>query len=171
MLDLPCRTITPNEPAHMVDGEMALLADGSESACSISSSDELTLRLECPSGVGVSDRLDFFRGEPRPETPSTEWELGLRLLDGRRDSDAEVCAFRASLTMQSTKRLQTPHASIDLSIVITQCLGTCLASFHAVTASSIAGFTLKVLTAVSFQHVGHVGFALSWLRAHCKEDQ
>ena len=37
----------------------------------------------------------------------TEWEFGLRFLDGLRDSDAVVCAFRASLTMQSTKRLQT----------------------------------------------------------------
>lgn len=152
---------------------MALLAEGSEPACSIPSSDELSLRLEeCPLGVGVSDRPNIFRGELVLDTAPAEWELGLRLLDGRRDSDAEVWAFRASLTMQSTKRLQTPHTSIDLSVVITQCLGTCLASFHAVTASSIAGFTLNVLTVVSFQHVGHVGFALSWLRAHCKkEDQ
>ena len=54
-------------------------------------------------------------------------------------------------------------------MVIAQCLVTCLASFHAVTASSIAGFILKLLMAVSFQHEGHAGFTLIWLRAHCKK--
>lgn len=54
-------------------------------------------------------------------------------------------------------------------MVITQCPKTCLASFHAVTASSIAGFTLKLLMVVSFQQVGHDGFSPSWVRAHCKK--
>jgi len=53
--------------------------------------------------------------------------------------------------------------------VIAQQLGTCLASFQAVTASSIAGLILKLLMVVSFQQVGHVGFSPSWLRAHCKK--
>jgi hypothetical protein len=53
--------------------------------------------------------------------------------------------------------------------VIAQQLDTCLASFQAVTASSIAGLILKLLIVVSFQQVGHVGFSPSWLRAHCKK--
>jgi hypothetical protein len=55
-------------------------------------------------------------------------------------------------------------------MVITQRLRTCLASFHAVTASSIARFSLKLLMVASFQHVGHVGFSASWVRAHCKKE-
>jgi len=38
------------------------------------------------------------------------------------------------------------------------------------TASSIAGFSLKPLMVVSFQHVGQVGFSLSWLRAHYNKE-
>ncbi len=80
-------------------GRMVLLADGSEnSSCFISSSEVSTSKLRCSLGVErVSDRPNFLWGDARLET-----ELGLCLLDGRGDSEAVVCAFRASLTMRST---------------------------------------------------------------------
>src|SRR6267154_391827 len=73
------------------------------------------------------------------------------------------------LPCEARRVCKQPHASNDPSEVITQCLRTCLASFHAVTACSIARFTLKLMMVVSFQHVGHVGFSPSWVRAHCKK--
>jgi len=35
----------------------------------------------------------------------------------------------------------------------------------------MAGFSLKLLIVVSFQHVGQVGFSLIWFRAHSEQKQ
>jgi len=90
-----------------VDRVTTLPVGGSEPlriACSTSSPEVSTLKLE---GAGASDRPDLLSYADGLETTSPEWELGFRLLDGREEPDAAICAFRASLTTRSTNRLPT----------------------------------------------------------------
>ena len=81
MLELPCQTTVLVSLWHPVDRVTTLLVGGSE-----------PVRIACSASS--------------PEvTTFPEWELGFRLLYGREDSDAAICAFRASLTTRSTNRL------------------------------------------------------------------
>jgi len=62
---------------------------------------------------GGSEPLRIACSASSPEvTTFPEWELGFRLLDGREDSDAEICAFRASLTTRSTNRLPNDRKNV-----------------------------------------------------------
>ena len=88
---------------------ITLLAGGSEPdrvSFSAPSSDVPTSNLR-RSLVTVGSPVWPDLDEDRLEMTSPGWELGLRLFDGRKDSDVLIWAFRASLTKRSTNRLQT----------------------------------------------------------------